>query len=136
MRHLLAQGPKSAQAMDAATVRIILDQPDRSVADSHLHAAGEILAFYDLPPEHRRQIYSPLPVRTKMGVPSCTDPGTFGGCATGTLCSFPSGMTGVPDTYEAKAGLSGALRTPYPHLIRRLVRRTSARREQERHERE
>jgi transposase-like protein len=43
MRHLLAQGPKSAQAMGAATVRIILDQPDRSAADAPLLQVVEAL---------------------------------------------------------------------------------------------
>jgi hypothetical protein len=112
--------------MDAATVRIILHQPDRSAAHAYLlqvvealrarfpsavhlllDAAGEILAFYDLPSEHHRQIDSPLPVRTNMGAPSCTDPGTFGGCAIGTYCSILSCMTDEINTHEAKTVLSG-----------------------------
>jgi transposase-like protein len=73
--------------MGAATVRTILDHPDRSAADAHLlqvvealqarfpsalqllDAEGAILALYDLPPEHRRQIYAPRPVGAKMGAP-------------------------------------------------------------------
>jgi putative transposase len=81
MRNLLARVPKSAQAMVAATVRTIFDQPDRPAAEAQLlqvvealgarfpavtqlllEAEGEILTFYDFPPEHRRQIYSTNPL--------------------------------------------------------------------------
>jgi transposase-like protein len=81
MRNLLARVPKSAQAMVAATVRTICDQPDRAAAEAQLlqviealgerfpavtqlllDAAGEILTFYDFPTEHRRQIYSTNPL--------------------------------------------------------------------------
>jgi transposase-like protein len=81
MRNLLARVPKSAQAMVAATVRTIFDQPDRPTAEAQLlqvvealgerfpavtqlllEAEGEILTFYDFPPEHRRQIYSTNPL--------------------------------------------------------------------------
>src|SRR5919198_2000177 len=81
MRNLLARVPKSAQAMVAATVRAIFDQPDRPAAEAQLlqvvealgerfpaatqlllDAEGEILTFYDFPPEHRRQIYSTNPL--------------------------------------------------------------------------
>jgi transposase-like protein len=81
MRNLLARVPKSAQAMVAATVRTIFDQPDRVAAEAQLlqvvealgerfpavtqlllEAEGEILTFYDFPPEHRRQVYSTNPL--------------------------------------------------------------------------
>ncbi len=81
MRNLLARVPKSAQAMVAATVRTIFDQPDRTTAEAQLlqvvealgerfptvtqlllDAEGEILTFYDFPPEHRRQVYSTNPL--------------------------------------------------------------------------
>jgi len=81
MRNLLARVPKSAQAMVAATVRTIFDQPDRAAAEAQLlqvvealqarfpavtqlllEAEGEILTCYDFPPEHRRQIYSTNPL--------------------------------------------------------------------------
>ncbi len=81
MRNLLARVPKSAQAMVAATVRTIFDQPDRATAEAQLlqvveafqerfpaatqlllDAEGEILTFYDFPPEHRRQVYSTNPL--------------------------------------------------------------------------
>jgi len=81
MRNLLARVPKSAQAMVAATVRTIFDQPDRTAAEAQLlqvvealgerfpavtqlllDAEGEILTFYDFPPEHRRQVYSTNPL--------------------------------------------------------------------------
>jgi transposase-like protein len=81
MRNLLARVPKSAQAMVAATVRTIFDQPDRAAAEAQLlqvvealqerfptvtqlllEAEGTILPFYDFPPEHRRQIYSTNPL--------------------------------------------------------------------------
>jgi putative transposase len=81
MRNLLARVPKSAQAMVAATVRTIFDQPDRAAAEAQLlqvvealgerfpavthlllEAEGEILTFYDFPPEHRRQISSTNPL--------------------------------------------------------------------------
>jgi transposase-like protein len=81
MRNLLARVPKAAQAMVAATVRTIFDQPDRVAAEAQvlqvvealgerfpavthllLEAEGEILTFYDFPLEHRRQIYSTNPL--------------------------------------------------------------------------
>ena len=81
MRNLLSRVPKSAQAMVAATVRTIFDQPDRSAAEAQLlqvvealgerfpavtqlllEAEGAILTFYDFPPEHRRQVYSTNPL--------------------------------------------------------------------------
>ncbi len=81
MRNLLSRVPTSAQAMVAATVRTIFDQPDRATAETQLlqvvealaerfpavtqlllDAEGEILTFYDFPPEHRRQIYSTNPL--------------------------------------------------------------------------
>jgi len=81
MRNLLSRVPTSAQAMVAATVRPIFDQPDRAAAEAQflqvvevleerfptvtqllLDAEGEILTFYDFPSEHRRQIYSTNPL--------------------------------------------------------------------------
>ncbi len=81
MRNVLARVPKTAQAMVAATVRTIFEQPDREAAETQLllvietlqarfptvvqlleDAEGEILSFYDFPTEHRRQIYSTNPL--------------------------------------------------------------------------
>jgi putative transposase len=81
LRNLLARVPKSAQAMVAATVRTIFQQPDRRAAQEQLarvvemlrdrfpHAVAllveaeeEILTFYDFPAEHRRQIASTNPL--------------------------------------------------------------------------
>jgi putative transposase len=81
MRNLLARVPKSAQAMVAATVRPIFQQASREGAQEHLRqvcevlcarfgkavelleaAEEEILAFYDFPSEHWRQIYSTNPL--------------------------------------------------------------------------
>ncbi len=81
MRNILARVPKTAQAMVAATVRTIFEQPDRAAAETQLlqviealqarfpavvqlllDAEGEVLAFYDFPPEHRRQIASTNPL--------------------------------------------------------------------------
>ena len=81
MRNILARVPKSAQAMVAATVRTIFEQPDRTAAEAQLlqviealqarfpavaqlllDAEGEVLAYYDFPPEHRRQIASTNPL--------------------------------------------------------------------------
>ncbi len=81
MRNLLARVPKKAQAMVAATVRTIFQQPDRTVAQRQLRevcttlekqfpqavallveAEEEIFTFYDFPTEHRRQIYSTNPL--------------------------------------------------------------------------
>jgi len=81
MRNILARVPTSAQAMVAATVRTIFEQPDRAAAETQLlqviealqarfpavvqlllDAEGEVLAFYDFPPEHRRQIASTNPL--------------------------------------------------------------------------
>jgi putative transposase len=88
MRNLLARVPKSAQAMVAATVRTIFDQPDRAAAETQLlqvvealaerfptvtqlllDAEGEILTFYDFPPEHRRQVYSTNPLEMASSQP-------------------------------------------------------------------
>ncbi len=81
MRNILARVPKSAQAMVAATVRTIFEQPDRAAAETQLlqvvealqarfpavvqlllDAEGEVLAYYDFPSEHRRQIASTNPL--------------------------------------------------------------------------
>jgi len=81
MRNLLARVPKSAQAMLAATVRPIFQQASREEAQTQLRqvcaalrarfpkavellesAEEEVLAFYDFPPEHWRQIYSTNPL--------------------------------------------------------------------------
>jgi transposase-like protein len=81
MRNLLARVPKKAQAMVAAAVRPIFQQPDRTAAQRQLrevckslqaqfpHAVSlleeaeeEIFTFYDFPTEHRRQIYSTNPL--------------------------------------------------------------------------
>jgi len=81
MRNILARVPKTAQAMVAATVRTIFEQPDREAAETQLllvtetlqarfptvvqlleDAEGEILSFYDFPTEHRRQVYSTNPL--------------------------------------------------------------------------
>ena len=81
VRNVLARVPKSAQAMVAATVRTIFQQPDRAAAQAQLahvvatladrfpkvvpllvEAEEEILTFYDFPPEHRRQVYSTNPL--------------------------------------------------------------------------
>jgi transposase-like protein len=81
MRNIVANVPKGAQAMVAATVRTIFEQPDRQAARAQLRqvcatlqerfpkvvelieaAEGEILTFYDFPKEHWRQIYSTNPL--------------------------------------------------------------------------
>lgn len=80
MRNVLARVPKSAQAMVAATVRTIFQQPDRPAAQAQLRqvvvalgrfpqvvrlledAEEEVLTFYDFPAAHRRQIYSTNPL--------------------------------------------------------------------------
>jgi putative transposase len=81
MRNVIAQVPKSAQAMVAATVRTIFEQPDRAAARAQVRqvcttlqerfpkvvalvedAEGDILSFYDCPREHWRQIYSTNPL--------------------------------------------------------------------------
>jgi transposase-like protein len=81
VRNILARVPKSAQAMVAATVRTIFQQPDRAAAQAQLahviatladrfpkvvpllvEAEEEILTFYDFPPEHWRQVYSTNPL--------------------------------------------------------------------------
>jgi transposase-like protein len=81
MRNVLARVSKSAQAMVAATVRTIFEQPDRASAAGQLRhvcdilasrfpavvqlveeAESEILTFYDFPVEHRRQVYSTNPL--------------------------------------------------------------------------
>ncbi len=81
VRNVLARVPKSAQAMVAATIRTIFQQPDRRAAQAQLahvvatledrfpkvvpllvEAEEEILTFYDFPPEHWRQVYSTNPL--------------------------------------------------------------------------
>ncbi len=81
VRNVLARVPKSAQAMVAATVRTIFQQPDRPAARAQLahvvatladrfpkvvpllvEAEEEILTFYDFPPEHWRQVDSTNPL--------------------------------------------------------------------------
>jgi putative transposase len=81
MRNLLARVPKGAQAMVAAAVRTIFQQPDRTAAQSRLRqvctmlhaqypqvvallgeAEEEVFTFYDFPAEHWRQIYSTNPL--------------------------------------------------------------------------
>ena len=81
MRNLLAHVPKQAQAMVAATVRSIFQQPDRAAARAQLGkviealearfpkvvelliaAEEEVFAFYDFPVEHRRQLASTNPL--------------------------------------------------------------------------
>ncbi len=81
LRNVLARVPKSAQAMVAATVRTVFEQADRQAAQHQLAevcralegrfpavvalltaAEEEILAFYDFPAAHRRQIYSTNPL--------------------------------------------------------------------------
>ncbi len=81
LRNVWARVPKAAQAMVAATVRTIFEQPDRAAAETQLRqvctsvagrfprvvelleaAEGEILTFYDFPAAHRRQIYSTNPL--------------------------------------------------------------------------
>jgi transposase-like protein len=80
-RNALARVPKTAQAMVAATVRSIFEQPDRAAAEAQLRhvcetlgqrfpavvqlleeAEGEILTFLDFPAEHRRQVASTNPL--------------------------------------------------------------------------
>jgi transposase-like protein len=80
-RNAIARVPKGAQAMVAATVRSIFEQPDRAAAEAQLRhvcetlakrfpavvqlleeAEGEILTFFDFPSEHRRQIASTNPL--------------------------------------------------------------------------
>src|SRR5436190_11977323 len=81
MRNVLARVSKSAQAMVAATVRTIFEQPDRGSAAAQLRhvcdilaarfpsvvqlveaGESEVLTFYDFPVEHRRQVYSTNPL--------------------------------------------------------------------------
>jgi transposase-like protein len=80
-RNAIARVPKGAQAMVAASVRSIFEQPDRASAEAQLRhvcetlakrfpgvvqlleeAEGEILTFFDFPTEHRRQIASTNPL--------------------------------------------------------------------------
>jgi transposase-like protein len=81
LRNVLARVPKSAQAMVAAAVRSIFEQPDRRAAREQLarvaatlrarfptvvellgEAEEEILTCYSFPLEHRRQVYSTNPL--------------------------------------------------------------------------
>jgi putative transposase len=81
LRNLLARVPRTAQSMVAATVRSIFEQPDRAAAAARLRqvcatlearfpavvrlleeAEGEVLAFFDFPAEHRRQVASTNPL--------------------------------------------------------------------------
>jgi putative transposase len=80
-RNAIARVPKTAQAMVAATVRSIFEQPDRAAAEAQLRhvcqtlakrfpavvqlleeAEGEILTFFDFPAEHRPQTASTNPL--------------------------------------------------------------------------
>ena len=89
VRNVLARVPKSAQAMVAATIRTIFQQPDRRAAQAQLahviatladrfpkvvpllvEAEEEILTFYDLPTEHRRQVYSTNPLEMASSQPT------------------------------------------------------------------
>ena len=82
MRNVLARVSKSAQAMVAATVRTIFQQPDRQAAQAQLarvseslgprfpkvvalltEAEEEVLTFSDFPAEHRRQLASTNPLQ-------------------------------------------------------------------------
>src|SRR3712207_282809 len=95
MRNIVANVPKSAQAMVAATVRTIFEQPDRAAARAQLRqvcaslearfpkvvalveeAEGDILTFYDFPREHWRQIYSTNPL--EMALSQCIISGSPG----------------------------------------------------------
>jgi transposase-like protein len=81
VRNLMARVPRTAQAMVAATVRTVFEQPDRAAAAARLRyvcttlegrfpavvrlledAEGEILTFFDFPAEHRRQVASSNPL--------------------------------------------------------------------------
>lgn len=81
LRNVLALVPKTAQAMVAATVRTIFEQPNRPAAQAQLaHVVGvlaerfpkvvrlleeaeeEVFTFSDFPVAHRRQIYSTNPL--------------------------------------------------------------------------
>lgn len=81
IRNVMGKVPKAAQAMVAATVRPIFEQANREAAQGRLQqvctalqerfpkavellvaAEEEILAFYDFPSEHWRQIYSTNPL--------------------------------------------------------------------------
>jgi transposase-like protein len=81
LRNVLALVPKTAQAMVAATVRTIFEQPSRQAAQVQLaqvvgllaerfprvvrlleDAEAEVFTFYDFPLAHRRQIYSTNPL--------------------------------------------------------------------------
>ncbi|MBI3968723.1 MAG: transposase [Chloroflexi bacterium] len=81
MRNVLAVVPKHCQAMVAATVRTIFEQPDRATAQAQLRqvcdslqarfpavgrrieeAEADILTMYDFPAAHRRQIASTNPL--------------------------------------------------------------------------
>ncbi|MHB0877724.1 MAG: IS256 family transposase [Anaerolineae bacterium] len=81
LRNVLSHVPKSAQAMVATTVRPIFQQESREQAQTQLaavcktllarfpkvvalleEAEEEILAFYDFPAEHWRQLYSTNPL--------------------------------------------------------------------------
>ncbi len=119
MRNILARVPKTAQAMVAATVRTIFEQPDRTVAETQLlhviealqarfptvaqlllDAEGEVLACYDFPPEHRRQIARTNPLgrlnkelkRRSAVVASSPTGGPF--CACSGRCSLSRTTSG------------------------------------------
>lgn len=81
LRNLLARVPRSAQQMVAATVRTIFQQSSREEAQAQLarvvetlgdrfpqvvtllaEAEEEIIASYDFPAEHRRQVFSTNPL--------------------------------------------------------------------------
>ena len=81
LRNLLGRAPRTAQSMVAATVRSIFERPDRAAAAARLRqvcatlearfpavvqlleeAEGEVLTFFDVPAEHRRQVASTNPL--------------------------------------------------------------------------
>jgi transposase-like protein len=81
LRNRLARVPRKAQAMVAATVRTIFQQPDRTAAQRQrreictalgkqfpqavallVEAEEELFTCYDFPAEHRRQLYSTDPL--------------------------------------------------------------------------
>jgi hypothetical protein len=133
MRNVLVRVSKTAQAMVAATVRTIFEQPDRASAAAQLRhvcdvlstrfpavvqlvedAESEILTFYDFPVEHRRQVYSTNPLeRLNKEVKRRTD----------VVGIFPNDravirLVGAILTVRTQSSIRG---------VRRLERRTAAR---------
>jgi putative transposase len=111
MRNLLALArvPKSAQAMVAATVRTIFDQPDRAAAEAQLlqvvealqerfpavtqlllDAEGEILTFYDFPPSIVARSIAPTRSNASIRNSSAAAPSSASS-PTGAPCSASSG---------------------------------------------